>query len=127
MLGVEVARISNIKKNGVWTNSSRSFVNMKVQPDSHLFFFLPFAPRLGCESGSILGVCSAYKIPVIKDLTRVLDEFSYGGDWFAGFGSLHANKGGVTGKPHALYLGPSPIISRALYRVRGLISRCINS
>lgn len=73
MLGVEVARIiSNIKKNRVWTNSSRSFVNMKVQPDSH-FFFLPFAPRLGCESGSILGICSAYKIPALKDLTPVLD------------------------------------------------------
>jgi len=27
----------------------------------------------------------------------------------------------------ALYLGPSPMISRTLYRARGLIPQCINS
>ena len=71
MLGVEVARISNIKKKKVWTNSGRSFVNMKVQPDSLFFSLLPHVLVVNLEAfwGSVLPI----KIPVIKDLTRVLD------------------------------------------------------
>ena len=72
MLGVEVARTSNIRKNKVWTNGSRGFVNMKVQPGS-VFFFCPL-PHVSIVNLEEFWrpVLQTYKIPVIRGPIRVL-------------------------------------------------------